>query len=167
MSQTAVPLVLTDDDRAELARWSQAGCRGLAERAQIALACSEPGSGVAREAAQLGSTRMTVRKWRRRFAEDGLFAASNIADGRVIYSPHRRHRAAEFKKFLLRIDKAVPAGLGVHLVRDNLATHQTPAIQVLPPGLSADWFRDPVVASAAMPPRGQGIEIMTAFRLDD
>jgi transposase len=36
------------------------------------LACVEPGSGVARGAAQLGSTRMTVRKWRRRFTEDGL-----------------------------------------------------------------------------------------------
>jgi hypothetical protein len=28
----------------------------------------------------------------------------------------RHHRAAEFKKFLARIDKAVPAGLEVHLV---------------------------------------------------
>ena len=44
----------------------------LAERARIVLACAEPGSGVARVAAELGSTRMTVRKWRRRFAEDGL-----------------------------------------------------------------------------------------------
>ena len=43
-----------------------------AERARIVLACAEPGSGVARVAAELGSTRMTVRKWRRRFAEDGL-----------------------------------------------------------------------------------------------
>ena len=44
----------------------------LAERARIVLACAEPGSGVARVAAELGSTRMTVRKWRRRFAEEGL-----------------------------------------------------------------------------------------------
>ena len=44
----------------------------LAERARIVLACAEPGSGVARVAAELGSTRMTVRTWRRRFAEDGL-----------------------------------------------------------------------------------------------
>src|SRR4249919_1323241 len=72
MSQTAVPLTLTDDDRAELARWSQGRLPWLAERARIVLACAEPGSGVARVAEQLGSTRMTVRKWRRRFAEDGL-----------------------------------------------------------------------------------------------
>ena len=44
----------------------------LAERARIVLACAAPGSGVARVAAELGLTRMTVRKWRRRFAEDGL-----------------------------------------------------------------------------------------------
>src|SRR6202011_78043 len=74
MSQTqaAVPLVLTDEDRAELVRWSQGKLPWLAERARIVLACAEPGSGVARVAAELGSTRMTVRKWRRRFTEDGL-----------------------------------------------------------------------------------------------
>ena len=58
-----------------------------------------------------------------------LFAAFNIADGTVISFLHRRHRAAEFKKFLVRIDKNVPAGLEVHLVCDNLATHKTPEIQ--------------------------------------
>src|SRR6266568_1793208 len=72
MPQTAAPLVLTDEDRAELVRWSQGRLPMLAERARIVLACAEPGSGVARVAAELGSTRMTVRKWRRRFAEDGL-----------------------------------------------------------------------------------------------
>ena len=72
MPQTAVPLMLADEDRAELARWSQEGSAWLAERARIVLACAEPGSGVARVAAQLGLTRMTVRKWRRRFAEEGL-----------------------------------------------------------------------------------------------
>jgi transposase-like protein/transposase/transcriptional regulator with XRE-family HTH domain len=72
MSLTAAPLVLTDDDRAELARWSQGGSPMLAERARIVLACAEPGSGVARVAAELGLARDTVRKWRRRFAEDGL-----------------------------------------------------------------------------------------------
>jgi transposase-like protein len=72
MSQTAPPLVLTDEDRAELARWSRGRLPWLAERARIVLACAEPGSGVARVAADLGLTRMTVRKWRTRFAEAGL-----------------------------------------------------------------------------------------------
>jgi transposase len=58
-----------------------------------------------------------------------LFAAFNIADGTVISSLYRRHRAPEFKKFLARIDKNVPAGLQVHLVCDNLSTHKAPLIQ--------------------------------------
>ena len=57
-----------------------------------------------------------------------LFAAFNVADGTVISQTHRRRRAAEFKKFLVAIDKAVPAELDVHLVCDNLSTHKTPAI---------------------------------------
>jgi transposase len=57
-----------------------------------------------------------------------LFAAFNVADGTVISEVHRKHRAIEFKKFLISIDKAVPAELDVHLICDNLATHKTPAI---------------------------------------
>lgn len=57
-----------------------------------------------------------------------LFAAFNIADGTVISQTHRRRRATEFKKFLIAIDKAVPAELDVYLVCDNLSTHKTPAI---------------------------------------
>jgi transposase len=58
-----------------------------------------------------------------------LFAAFNIADGTVISELHRRHRAVEFRKFLAAIDKAVPAGLDVHLVCDNYATHNTAEIK--------------------------------------
>jgi transposase len=58
-----------------------------------------------------------------------LFAAFNIADGTVISELHRHHRATEFRKFLITIDKTVPAGLEVHLVCDNYATHKTPAIR--------------------------------------
>ncbi|AXG51301.1 transposase [Streptomyces lincolnensis] len=58
-----------------------------------------------------------------------LFAAFNIADGTVISELHRRHRAIEFKKFLVIIDKAVPASLDVHLVCDNYATHNTAEIR--------------------------------------
>ena len=57
-----------------------------------------------------------------------LFAAFTIADGTVITQLHPQHRAVEFKKFLIAIDKAVPAELDVHLICDNLATHKTPAI---------------------------------------
>jgi transposase len=58
-----------------------------------------------------------------------LFAAFNIADGTVIGELHRQHRAVEFRKFLTTIDKAVPAGLDVHLICDNYGTHKTPAIK--------------------------------------
>jgi transposase len=58
-----------------------------------------------------------------------LFAAFNIADGTVIGELHRQHRATEFKKFLITIDKNVPAGLDIHLVCDNYGTHKTPAIR--------------------------------------
>jgi transposase len=58
-----------------------------------------------------------------------LFAAFNIADGTVISQLHRRHRHQEFLKFLKKIDKAVPAELGVHVVADNYATHKTPEVQ--------------------------------------
>ncbi|MEU2780157.1 IS630 family transposase [Streptomyces sp. NPDC007162] len=58
-----------------------------------------------------------------------LFAALEVATGKVIGSLHRRHRAEEFKKFLIKLDKEVPAGLDVHLVCDNYATHKTPAIK--------------------------------------
>jgi transposase len=63
-----------------------------------------------------------------RHGTSSLFAAFNIADGTVISALHRQHRAVEFRKFLVAIDKAVPAGLDVHLVCDNLATHKTAAI---------------------------------------
>ncbi|MCK2245511.1 MULTISPECIES: IS630 family transposase [unclassified Crossiella] len=58
-----------------------------------------------------------------------LFAAFNIADGTVISELHRKHRAAEFKKFLTTIDKTVPAELDIHLICDNYGTHKTPVIK--------------------------------------
>ena len=57
-----------------------------------------------------------------------LFAAFNIATGEVISDLHRRHRAVEFRKFLITIDKTVPDELDIHLVCDNYATHKTEEI---------------------------------------
>jgi transposase len=62
-----------------------------------------------------------------RHGTTSLFAALDVKTGRVIGHCHRRHRALEFRKFLDRIDAAVPASLDVHLVLDNYATHKTPA----------------------------------------
>ena len=57
-----------------------------------------------------------------------LFAALNVATGEVTGSIHRRHRAAEFKKFLTKLDNDIPADLDVHLICDNYATHKSPTI---------------------------------------
>jgi len=65
----------------------------------------------------------------RRHGITSLFAAFDIATGKVIGETHREHRSVEFKSFLNRIDKEVPAELDVHLVLDNYGTHKTPLIK--------------------------------------
>ncbi|WP_371812675.1 hypothetical protein [Saccharopolyspora sp. ASAGF58] len=40
-----------------------------------------------------------------------LFAAFDIATGKVISSLHRRHRSVEFRKFLTKIDKTRTGGV--------------------------------------------------------
>jgi transposase len=57
-----------------------------------------------------------------------LFAALDVATGRVIGQCRRHHRATEFLKFLHQIDASVPTELDVHVVLDNLSTHKTPAV---------------------------------------
>jgi transposase len=58
-----------------------------------------------------------------------LFAALDTKTGKVIGQLHRRHRSREFRKFLDKIDAAVPAGFEVHLILDNYGTHKTASIQ--------------------------------------
>lgn len=64
-----------------------------------------------------------------RHGTTSLFAALDIATGRVIGKCYPRHRATEFRRFLDEIEKAVPDDLDVHLVMDNYATHKTPLIR--------------------------------------
>ena len=58
-----------------------------------------------------------------------LFAALNVATGKVIGQLHRRHRSKEFLSFLRTIEEAVPEKLEVHLVMDNYGTHKTPTVK--------------------------------------
>jgi transposase len=58
-----------------------------------------------------------------------LFAALDVATDKVIGSLHRRHRAEEFKAFLVKLDKQVLAALDIHLICDNYTTHKTPAVK--------------------------------------
>jgi transposase len=70
-------LVLTDEERRELTRWSRRAksAQALALRARIVLACAEPGATNKQVAEELRVVANTVSKWRRRFVErrlDGL-----------------------------------------------------------------------------------------------
>jgi transposase len=65
----------------------------------------------------------------KRAGTSSLYAALDLASGQVIGALHARHRAIEFKKFLVTIDRAVPADLDVHVVLDNASTHKTPVIK--------------------------------------
>ena len=58
-----------------------------------------------------------------------LFAALNMLDGTVIGACMPRHRHREFLRFLKLIDQQTPAGLDLHLIVDNYATHKTPAVK--------------------------------------
>jgi transposase len=58
-----------------------------------------------------------------------LFAALNMLNGKVIGACMPRHRHREFLRFLKLIDQQTPAGLDLHLIVDNYATHKTPAVK--------------------------------------
>ena len=68
-----------------------------------------------------------------RHGTTSLFAALDIATGKVIGRCQKQHRHQEFLRFLDQIERTVPAKLEVHLVLDNYATHKTPKV--------AQWFR--------------------------
>ena len=84
-----------------------------------------------------------------RHGTTSLFAALDMASGKVIGSLRQHHRATEFKKFLVQIDTEVPAKLQVHLILDNYATHKTPEIVA---GCSAT----PASKSTPLRRRGRG-----------
>ena len=58
-----------------------------------------------------------------------LFAALDIATGRVITQCKKRHRHQEFLTFLRHIDASVPEALDIHLIVDNYATHKHPKVR--------------------------------------
>ncbi len=58
-----------------------------------------------------------------------LFAALDVATGKVIGQCSKRHRHQEFLAFLRLIDRETPPELDIHLVVDNYATHKHPKVQ--------------------------------------
>lgn len=58
-----------------------------------------------------------------------LFAALELAQGKVIGQCYARHRHQEFLKFLKRLDAEFPKEKKLHLVMDNYGTHKHPVVQ--------------------------------------
>src|SRR3972149_2137267 len=126
-------LTLTAEERAPLPRWTRrpTTAQALARRARIILGAAEGRSNKA-IAATLLITEPTAGKWRRRFLAGrpppprglvpprpphyprhgtaSLFAALDVASGRVIGECHRRHRSVEFRAFLDTIEAAAAGG---------------------------------------------------------
>jgi transposase len=58
-----------------------------------------------------------------------LFAALELAEGRLIGTCMQRHRHQEWLKFLRLIDAKTPPDVDLHLIADNYFTHKTPQVQ--------------------------------------
>lgn len=58
-----------------------------------------------------------------------LFAALEMASGKLIGQCMKRHRHQEWLKFLKLIDAQTPAELDLHLIADNYSTHKHPNVQ--------------------------------------
>ena len=64
-----------------------------------------------------------------RHGTTSLFAALEVATGKVIGDCHRRHRHQEFLQFMTWVDSQLPAAATeIHLVLDHYGTHQTPRV---------------------------------------
>ncbi|MDQ5863082.1 MAG: IS630 family transposase [Actinomycetota bacterium] len=58
-----------------------------------------------------------------------LFAALNYLEGKIVSMLAEKHRHQEWLKFLKRIDHETPAGVELHLIADNYATHKHADVQ--------------------------------------
>ena len=68
----------------------------------------------------------------KRHGTTSLFAALDVATGRVIGRCFRRRRTREFSRFLDHMEANTPDDASIHIVMDNYATHKTKAVR--------DWF---------------------------
>jgi transposase len=81
-----------------------------------ALDCTQPGLPMKKGKAG------TMTHDYKRHGTTTLFAALNVATGKVIGQCMKRHRHQEWLKLLRRIDAETPPDLDVHLIADNYAT---------------------------------------------
>ena len=93
-----------------------------------------------------------------RHGTTSLFAALDVATGRVIGKCQRRHRQQEFVAFLdhLRASLLREPGVTVHVVSDNYATRKTPSVK--------GWFlRHPEYRLHFTPPSASGLNQVERF----
>ena len=84
-----------------------------------------------------------------------LFAALEIATGKVTDACYPRHRSDEFLKFLKQVAKAYPR-VRLHLVVDNYATHKHPQVQA--------WLaRNPRITMHFTPTSGSWLNMVEIF----
>jgi transposase len=58
-----------------------------------------------------------------------LFAALEVATGRIIQASLPRHRHQEFLKFMHQVVRTVPKDLAIHVILDNYQTHKHPKVK--------------------------------------
>lgn len=123
--RVAKTIVLTDEQRATLTRWSRGRSTParVVQRAKIVLAAAE-GRENKDIAAELGCTRRTVGTWRNRFAEAGLAGIEKDAPrpGRTATV-----RSAKEAEIIRKTTRETPPDLD--LIVDNYATHKHPAVK--------------------------------------
>ena len=84
-----------------------------------------------------------------------LFAALEVATGKVTDACHPRHTHAEFLAFLKQVAKAYPR-VPLHVVADNYATHKHPAVQA--------WLaKHPRVQMHFTPTSGSWLNLVEVF----
>jgi transposase len=84
-----------------------------------------------------------------------LFAALEVATGKVTDACHPRHTHAEFLAFLKQVAKAYPR-VPLHVVADNYATHKHPAVQA--------WLaKHPRVRMHFTPTSGSWLNLVEVF----
>jgi transposase len=84
-----------------------------------------------------------------------LFAALEVATGKVTDACYPRHRHEEFLKFLKQVAKAYPR-VKLHLVCDNYATHSHPAVKA--------WLaRNPRITMHFTPTSGSWLNMVEIF----
>src|SRR6202012_1761556 len=65
----------------------------------------------------------------KRHGTASLYAAFDIASGKIMGRVTKRHRSREFLAFLRQIEGSVEADLDLHLIMDNSSTHKTKEVR--------------------------------------